>query len=509
MGTMIDNATLELLRHGYDAILLDVGATLVAEAPAGTPVADLRAHPLPGVIDCLHALAGGLRLAAVTNTATMRADDVRALLTPAGIAAHLEHIVTSSEVGAAKPDPAVIRVVLDRLGVPASRALLVGDAVADREAARAAGVAFRATDRGLADALVRAAAAGRGAFASAAARVRPVDAVAAERTRERSDQLTKPAGSLGELERVAERLAAITGRCPPPIANAPAVAVFAADHGVVASGVTPWPQSITAAMVHNFASGGAAINAIARQVGATVHIVDVGVNADLAHLDRVRGRKIRMGTADLASGPAMTSADAQRALDVGAEIAAELIAAGHDLLITGDMGIGNTTPSAALIAAGTGASAARVTGRGTGIDDATLAHKTDVVAGAVARTAAFLDPLSTLSEIGGLEIAAMAGFIVGAAAERTPVVIDGVVALAALVVADAFSPGIAAHVLAGHRSTEPGATVVLEHLGLEPLIDLRMRLGEGTGACLAVPIVQCAARIVTDMATLDSLDAGS
>src|SRR5688572_10298424 len=347
-----------LLTSDFDALLLDVGGTLVAEAAAGTAVADLRARPLPGVVESLRLLAGRVRLAAVTNTATMSADEVRALLNPAGIGEYLEYIVTSADVGAAKPDPAVIRVALELLGVPASRALVVGDAITDGEAALAAGASFAATDRGFSDALLRAATAPRGAFGHVVPRILPLDTSAASQARDRLAQLTKPLHSLGQLERIAVQLSAITSCCPPPIPRSPAVAIFAADHGVVSSGVTPWPQAITAAMVRNFDNGGAAINAIARQVGATVHIVDIGVNADLANLPAVRHRKVRMGTSDLATGPAMTSTDAMRALDAGAEIAAELIAAGHDLLITGDMGIGNTTPSAALIAAFTGVAAA-------------------------------------------------------------------------------------------------------------------------------------------------------
>jgi nicotinate-nucleotide--dimethylbenzimidazole phosphoribosyltransferase len=504
MGLMTDDFV-ALLTSDFDALLLDVGGTLVAEAAAGTAVADLRARPLPGVVESLRLLAGRVRLAAVTNTATMSADDVRALLTPVGIGEHLEYIVTSADVGAAKPDPAVIRAALELLDMPAARALVIGDAITDGEAAMAAGASFAATDRGFPDALLRAATAPRGAFGHAVRRILSLDTTAASHTRDRLAQLTKPLHSLGQLERIAEQLSAIAGCCPPPIPRSPAVAIFAADHGVVSSGVTPWPQEITAAMVRNFVNGGAAINAIARQVGATVHIVDVGVNADLIDLIAVRHHKVRPGTDDLAVGAAMTSADAIRALDIGAAIADELVAAGHDLFVTGDMGIGNTTPSAALIAAFTGLPATKVTGRGTGIDDVMLTHKTEIVASAVARVEAFLDPLSILSEVGGLEIAALSGFIVSGAAHRIPVVVDGVIALAALVVADALVPGVAAHVIAGHRSTEPGASAALEHLGLEPLLDLGMRLGEGTGACLAIPIVQCAARILTDMATLDTL----
>jgi nicotinate-nucleotide--dimethylbenzimidazole phosphoribosyltransferase len=258
-------------------------------------------------------------------------------------------------------------------------------------------------------------------------------------------------------------------------------------------------------MVANFVRGGAAINVIARQVGARVHVVDVGVATPIDDLEGVHHRNVRPGTADLSAGPAMTSGEARAALDVGAELAAQLVAGGHDLLVTGEMGIGNTTPSAALVAAFTGRPAVDVTGRGTGIDDATLAHKAGVVARAAARTAAYLDPVSVLSEVGGLEIAALAGFVVGGAAARVPVVVDGVIACAALLVAEALAPGTRDLVIAGHRSAEPAARVVLEQLDLRPLLELDLRLGEGTGACLAVPLVQTAARIMAEMATFDDL----
>ncbi|HEX9506214.1 MAG TPA: nicotinate-nucleotide--dimethylbenzimidazole phosphoribosyltransferase, partial [Acidimicrobiia bacterium] len=295
-------------------------------------------------------------------------------------------------------------------------------------------------------------------------------------------------------------------RCPPPITTRPIVAVFAGDHGVVASGVTPWPQDITAAMVANFAAGGAAINALARQVGVSVQVIDVGVARDLGEMEGVLHHKVRSGTDDILSGPAMTTAEVRAALDVGARVANALVERGHDLLVTGEMGIGNTTASAALIAAFTHTPAEVVTGRGTGIDDAMLAHKTKVVASAVGRVQSYLDPVSVLSEVGGLEIVALTGFIVGGAAARIPVVVDGVIACAALLAAEALVPGIRAHCIAGHRSSEPGATVALTHVGLDPLLDLNLRLGEGTGACLAVPIVQAAARVLNEMATFDELE---
>jgi nicotinate-nucleotide--dimethylbenzimidazole phosphoribosyltransferase len=255
-------------------------------------------------------------------------------------------------------------------------------------------------------------------------------------------------------------------------------------------------------MVAAFCGDGAAVNVLARHAGADVIVVDVGVAADLDPAPGLLLRKVRHGTANLAHGPAMTVDEARQALDVGAEIASDAIAGGAAALVTGDMGIGNTTPSAALIAAFTGRPAADVTGRGTGVDDDTLRRKVGIVDRALAGLP-LDDPLAVLATVGGLEIAALAGFLIAAATRRTPVVVDGVVALAGLVTAEALAPGTAEYCFAGHRSTEPGATAALDALGLTPLLDLEMRLGEGTGACLAVPVVQAAAKILREMATLD------
>ena len=324
------------------------------------------------------------------------------------------------------------------------------------------------------------------------------------------DRLTKPRGSLGQLESAGIRLAAIAGAVPPPVPRPAAVAVFAADHGVTTrreGRVTPWPQEVTAQMVANFVAGGAAINVLARQTGATVTVVDVGVARDLLDMGSAPGlrhRKVRSGTADLSAGPAMTVADVHAALAVGAEIAGELADDGANALVTGDMGIGNTTASAAVIAALTGRAVADVTGRGTGIDDAMLEHKIAVIEGALERVPHDADAHTVLAEVGGLEIAALAGFIVGGAARRLPVVVDGVISDAALLAASRLCPAAVDFVFAGHRSSEPGATAVLEHLGLEPLLDLHMRLGEGSGACLALPILEASARVLAEMATFDS-----
>jgi nicotinate-nucleotide--dimethylbenzimidazole phosphoribosyltransferase len=341
------------------------------------------------------------------------------------------------------------------------------------------------------------------------AAIRPGDAEAAGQARAREDALTKPRGSLGVLEDVAVRLAAITSACPPPVPVSPAVAVFAADHGVHGQGVTPWPQEVTAQMVANFVAGGAAVNALARQLGVRVVVVDVGVAAALEPGRALWSRKIRAGTRDFSVEPALTRDEARAALAVGVEVAERLVDEGADLLLTGDMGIANTTPSAALVAAFTGATPEEVTGRGTGVDDGTLARKVDVVRRGLAlhrlrpETAA-ADPLAALAAIGGLEHAALAGFVLGAAVRRVPVLLDGVIAGAAALVAQALAPAAVDVCLAGHRSAEPGHAHALRALGLRPLVDLDLRLGEGTGAVLAVPLVQAAAAALRDMATFDA-----
>lgn len=335
-----------------------------------------------------------------------------------------------------------------------------------------------------------------------AARIEPPDELVERAARDRQDHLTKPQGSLGRLEELGVRLAAIAGVSPPPVPQRPAVVVAAGDHGVLAQGVSPWPQEVTAAMVGGFCAGRAAVNALAEVVGAQVVVLDVGVATDLPSHPRLRNAKVRYGTADLLEGPAMTREEAARAMLAGASIAEELAATGVDVLVTGDMGIANTTPAACLIAAFTGRPGADVTGRGTGIDDATWELKVKVVDHALDRHHIDTsDPIGVLAAVGGLEHAALAGLILAGAAARLPVVLDGVNANAAALVASAVAPVATGYMIAGHRSVEPGATAALEALGLDPLIDLSMRLGEGTGALLAIPIVRSAAAILRDMAT--------
>ncbi|MEU5194627.1 nicotinate-nucleotide--dimethylbenzimidazole phosphoribosyltransferase [Streptomyces scabiei] len=342
-------------------------------------------------------------------------------------------------------------------------------------------------------------------LAETVAGIRPLDAKALGEAWERQKRMTKPAGALGMLEIISAQLSGLSRQCPPPIPEPAAVAIFAGDHGVHAQGVTPWPQEVTAQMVANFLGGGAVCNAFAAQVGAEVCVVDVGVAGDLPATPGLLPRKVRAGTSDMTTGPAMTREEAKQAIEVGIETARDLVAAGNKALLTGEMGIANTTASAALIAVFTGADPAEVTGRGTGINDETLARKTEVVRRAIElHQPDPADPIGVLAAIGGFEHAAIVGLLLGGASLRTPVILDGVSAGAAALVARAIAPEVLAACIAGHRSAEPGHVAALQKLGLRPLVDLDLRLGEGTGALLALPVVQSAARAMHEVATFDS-----
>jgi nicotinate-nucleotide--dimethylbenzimidazole phosphoribosyltransferase len=332
----------------------------------------------------------------------------------------------------------------------------------------------------------------------------PADASAAAEAAARHARLVKPPGSLGRLEELGARLAGMAAACPPPAPERPAVVVAAGDHGVLAQGVSLWPAEVTALMVGQFCAGRAAVNALATVVGAQVSVLDVGVAADLPRHPRLRGARVRRGTADMSVEPAMDREEAARVVLAGAGIAEELTGAGVDLLVTGDMGVGNTTAAAALVAAFCGAAPERVTGPGAGVDSDGLRRKVDVIERALARHRPGPDdPLGALAAVGGLEHAALAGLVLGGAEARVPVVLDGVSTVAAALAARALAPCCSDYLVAGHRSPEPGASVGLDALALEPLLELDMRLGEGTGGVLAVPIVRAAAAALTGMATFE------
>ncbi len=342
-------------------------------------------------------------------------------------------------------------------------------------------------------------------------RIEPLDAAAVVAARSRLDSLTKPPGSLGRLEALAAQLAGITGN-PLPTVERPAIVVFAGDHGVTVRGVSAYAREVTAQMVTNFVRGGAAINVLARSARASLTVVDVGVagpvsyRADEAGVTGARlvTARVAAGTRDMTVGPAMSRHEALAAIAAGRSIVRDEIASGSELIAVGEMGIGNTTAASALVAALTGERAAVVTGRGTGLDDTRLDRKVKLIDRALVRHAASAgDPLAILASLGGLEIAGVVGAILASAEARIPVVLDGFITGAAALVAAAIAPSCVPRLIASHRSTEPGHRIVLERLGAVPLLDLELRLGEGTGAALALPIIHAATAILREMATFE------
>ncbi len=333
---------------------------------------------------------------------------------------------------------------------------------------------------------------------------------AREQAAERLAGLATPAGALGRLGDLAVWVAATQGAVPPKAVEEIRLVVFAGDHGVADHGVSAYPKAVTPAMVRTFLAGRAGVSVLAAQHGVTVRVLDIGVDDDLAGVDpAVQACKIRPGSGAIHVEDAMTSAETQAALDAGSVVAAEEIAAGAQLLISGDMGIGNTTPAAALIAASLGLPAAEVTGRGTGVDEVALAHKIEIVQAALDRAGDRADdPVDTLTALGSPDIAAAAGFMAAAARAGVPVLLDGIISVSSALMAERLAPGAHAWFVAGHRSTEPAQSLALEKLGLDPILDVGMRLGEGSGAVAAVPLVRSAALLLRDVALLADLDLG-
>ena len=331
--------------------------------------------------------------------------------------------------------------------------------------------------------------------------IRPLDEEAMAQARARQDQLTKPQGSLGRLEELSVQLAGIQGRSGPQIRHK-AIITMASDHGVVAEGVSLYPQDVTAQMIDNFLSGGAGINVIAHQIGARVIVVDMGVAAELEPNARLLSHKVAPGTWNICLGPAMTREQAVKAIETGIEIVAAEVARGLDIVATGDMGIGNTTASSAICAVMTVRPVAEVTGRGTGIDDSQLARKVAVIEKALSVNRPDpAQPLDVLARVGGFEIGGLAGVMLAAAAHRVPVVMDGFISGAAALIGVGLAPGLRDYLIAGHVSAEPGHRLLLDHLRLKPLLDLGMRLGEGTGAALGMYLCEAAALLLEEMAT--------
>jgi nicotinate-nucleotide--dimethylbenzimidazole phosphoribosyltransferase len=340
-------------------------------------------------------------------------------------------------------------------------------------------------------------------FSQIVNKITPQDQDARKEAKNRLDNLTMPHWAMGRLMDLALDLAGISGSIKPAVEKR-VVVVMAGDHGVVSSGVSKYPQEVTNQMVRNFVAGGAVINAMARVARASVVVVDMGINADLGDLVEqglVLDRKMRRGTGDISLGPAMTKDEARRCMETGMELALEM-SQRFDVLATGEMGIGNTTPSSAITAVVTGKSADQVTGRGTGIDEAQFRHKVSVIETIIAVNQPNpKDAMDILAKVGGYEIGGLAGLILGGASQKKPVIIDGFISTAAALLAYCVCPISAEYMISAHRSVEHGHNAALAHLGKQPLIDLDLRLGEGTGAALAMPLVEASVRLLNEVAT--------
>ncbi|HET9138712.1 nicotinate-nucleotide--dimethylbenzimidazole phosphoribosyltransferase [Actinophytocola sp.] len=337
------------------------------------------------------------------------------------------------------------------------------------------------------------------------AAVVPPDEMVRRAALDRHEQLTKPAGSLGRLEELGAWVAACQGQCPPLPLTRPRVVIFAGDHGIAARGVSAYPSEVTGQMVANFLAGGAAINVLAATAGAGVRVVDMSVSSETPA--EVAKFKVRRGSGSIDTEDALTADEVRAALAAGRAVADEEVDSGADLLVAGDMGIGNTTPAAVLVAAVTGAEPVTVIGRGTGIDDAGWMRKAAAVRDALRRARRVRnDPVALLRTVAGADLAAVTGFLAQAAVRRTPVLLDGLIVGAAALIAEELAPGASAWWVAAHRSVEPAHTMVLEQLDLKPLLEMDMRLGEGSGAAAAIPLVSMAVRVLAEMATF--ADAG-
>lgn len=335
-------------------------------------------------------------------------------------------------------------------------------------------------------------------------KIKKIDYSLEKETQRRLDNLTKPQGSLGRLEELAKRVVGVTRNAFPPVKNK-VIFILAGDHGVTEEGVSAYPKEVTPQMVYNFIRGGAGINVLARHVGARVVIVDMGIACDLEPHPALIIKKVNYGTKNMAKGPAMTREEAIRSIENGIEIFEKEFEKGIDIAGTGDMGIGNTTPSSAITSVITGEPVDRVTGRGTGIDDKTVSHKMALIKKAISLNKPDPeDAIDVLSKVGGFEIGGLTGIILAAASKKVPVVIDGFISGAAALLAYELAPNVKDYTIAAHCSQEKGHKIVLDYLALSPLLDLNLRLGEGTGAALGISIVEASIKILTEMATFKS-----
>lgn len=493
-----------LLGNQYDAVVFDVGNTLVRQANPGTPASDVRAEVLDGVREAIDSLRGHVRMGVVSNTTTMSEVVLREHLRSIGLEDAFEVVIATADVGVHKPDPLPLVMATKRLGIGAAKALYVGDSEVDEIAAARAGLAFCYTGPNLMNALERHLTHSESAWQRALMSPRRPQQGYAQQVQDRFESLVKPSGSLGLLEHIVGRIASIQ-HTSAPTADPCGIIVFCADHGIaVDDTVTPWPQEISATMAETIAKGRAVSSSFARAADVYLEVVDVGLARKVEHAG-VRDHAVRRGTFDMRAGIVMSHDDVVAALEVGARSAERIVAGGSRLLCVGEVGMGNTTIAAAIISKFTGLDPHVATGRGTGIDDPTLVRKRAVVDRAAQSVAGCDDPLEIAARIGGLEVVAMTGFLFAAARLGVPVLLDGVITQAAACLAMAFDPEIKESFIAGHRSAEPASVAALAHLQLQPLLALDLRLGEGTGALLAVPLLRAGCATLHDVAQLSEV----
>lgn len=493
------------LIQSFDCILFDLGNTLIKQANPGTPYEVLEVELLPGVEKLLAALHGQLQLGIVSNTESISADQIREKLKEVGIDHFFDVVIATAELGIHKPDPRPIESAISFLNQEAGRCLYIGDTESDLQAATAAGCAFVYTGPNIYQTLEQYSLNSLCALDRALRSPLHFSNSHVATVQKRFDELAKPVGSLGRIETIVAQIAGITHSDLPSVDPA-AVAVFAADHGVASDGsVTPWPQAITGLMLEVMGEGKAAISVIADLGDVYCQYINVGALTD-ARSRNVRNQRVVSGTRDFRFDNAMLHQEVIAAMEIGASTAERLVAGGSRSLCTGELGIGNTTSSAALIAHFFGCSALEVTGRGSGIDDEIFASKKEVVQTLINKTVATVDPIDVLAEIGGCEIAALVGFILRGATMQVPIILDGLITLAAATVAQNLRSEVQHFLIASHRSTEPAASIALAHLGLDPLLDLDLRLGEGTGAALSLPILRTGCKLLLRMARISDLN---
>jgi nicotinate-nucleotide--dimethylbenzimidazole phosphoribosyltransferase len=494
----------DLITKRFDCVLFDLGNTLIAQENPGTPYESLAVKVLPGVQELLDQLHNSVKLGIVSNTKTITAADIQAKLSTVGLDTYFQTIIATAEFGTHKPDPAPIAAAIEQLRCAADRTLYVGDIETDKQAAVSAGAHFAYAGPNLFESVRQYLLHSQSAF-DRAINTHPVFSKEHySAVRKEFDGLAKPVGSLGKLENMAAQIAGITHSHTPTIDPA-AIALFGADHGIaVDNSVTPWPQAITAKMLEVMGDGQAAVSVLAKTADVYVEIINVGAIVD-SKSPNVRNERVASGTQDIRIASAMSETEVRDVLEVGAATAERLIAGGSRCLVTGEVGIGNTTPSAALIAHFTKATAEQVTGRGSGIDDETYVRKKEIIANLIARVKNEDDPIKVLADIGGIEIAALTGYILRATSLQIPVVLDGVITLAAATVAQVINPEINQFCIAGHTSSEPGSQVAIAHLKLQPILDLELRLGEGTGGLLSIPIIRASCQAFSGMARISDL----